>query len=63
MGATGVAPAYELEHQKDAELMRSKYCIRYELGLCPVHQGAKENRRLFLQNNGLNVGLTLYFEY
>lgn len=28
-------PAYELTHRPGAELMRTKYCIRYELGLCP----------------------------
>ena len=30
--------AYELSHLPGAELMRTKYCIRYELGICPVHQ-------------------------
>ncbi|MBO4447601.1 MAG: U32 family peptidase [Bacteroidales bacterium] len=34
-------------------LMRSKYCIRFELGLCPVHQkAARDNSDLFLLNNG-----------
>ena len=56
-GAESVAPAYELAHQKDAELMRTRYCIRYELGMCPVHQGAKENRPLFLLNNGRRLAL------
>ena len=28
--------AYELSHLPEAELMRTKYCIRYELGICPV---------------------------
>ena len=28
-------PAYELTHRPGAELMRTKYCIRHELGLCP----------------------------
>ena len=51
-GAESIEDAYELSHRKDAELMRTRYCIRYELGLCPVHQGAKENRRPFLLNNG-----------
>ena len=37
---------------QDAELMRSKYCIRFELGLCPVHQGAPDSGPLFLVNNG-----------
>ena len=38
-------------------LMRSRYCIRYELGLCPVHQGAKDTGPLFLVNNGRRLAL------
>ena len=63
------AKAYELTHCPDAELMRTKYCIRYELGICPIHQ--KENRQnipaslrnikadipLFLLNNGQKFAL------
>jgi putative protease len=37
-GAGTIGPAYELDHTSEAELMRTKYCIRYELGICPVHQ-------------------------
>ncbi len=37
-GAKNVAPAYEIGHQAGVELMRTKYCIRYELGLCPRHK-------------------------
>ena len=39
------------------ELMRSKYCIKYELGLCTVHQGAADPGRLFLVNNGRKFAL------
>lgn len=42
---------------RGAELMRSKYCVRYELGLCPVHQGAVPPDRLFLINNGRRFAL------
>ena len=49
--------AYELTHRKGAELMRTRYCIRYELGLCPVHQGAKPTGPLFLLNNGRRLAL------
>jgi collagenase-like PrtC family protease len=38
-------------------LMRSRYCIKYELGMCPVHQGAKDNGPLFLFNNGRRLAL------
>ena len=51
-GVTGLRPAYELSAEDNAELMRSKYCIKYELGLCPKHQGAKPTGDLFLVNNG-----------
>ena len=56
-GAQRVEPAYELAHPPGAELMRTRYCIRYELGLCPVHQGAKAGRPLFLLNNGRRLKL------
>ena len=35
LGAKSIAPAYELQEAPQAELMRTKYCIKYELGLCP----------------------------
>ena len=41
MGATQTDEAFEISHRPDAELMRTKYCIRYELGLCPVRQQGK----------------------
>ena len=68
-GASSIDQAYELAHQRGAELMRTKYCIRHELGICPVHQ--KGNRQnipaslrdikastpLFLLNNGQKFAL------
>ncbi|MCR4565434.1 MAG: U32 family peptidase [Bacteroidales bacterium] len=33
--------AFELNHQPDAELMRTRYCVRHELGLCPFRQQTK----------------------
>jgi len=39
------------------ELMRTKYCIRFELGLCPVHQGARTSGNLYLLNNGRRFAL------
>ena len=42
---------------QDTELMRTKYCIRYELGLCPKHQGAKPTGPLYLVNNGRRLEL------
>ena len=43
--------------RESAQLMRTRYCIRYELGLCPVHQGAKDTGPLFLLNNGRRLAL------
>ncbi len=39
------------------ELMRSKYCVRYELGLCPKYQGGRPPQELFLLNNGRRLAL------
>lgn len=45
--------AYELTHRPGAELMRTKYCIRYEIGLCPrTNAKAGKAEPLFLINNG-----------
>ena len=51
-GAESISPAYELSHDADAELMRTKYCVRHELGMCPKHHGCKETGPLYLLNNG-----------
>ena len=42
LGATDTEEAFEISHRPDAELMRTKYCIRFELGLCPVRQQASD---------------------
>lgn len=41
--------------RREGELMRSKYCIRYRMGLC-----SKKQMRLFLRNNGRII--PLYFD-
>ena len=51
-GAETIEPAYELSHIKGAELMRTKYCVRFELGICPIHHGCKTHGPLYLLNNG-----------
>lgn len=56
-GASSVEKAYELTHSPGAELMRTKYCIRHELGMCPVHQKAANSGPLFLLNNGRKLAL------
>lgn len=47
------APAYELKADQNVELMRTKYCIKFELGLCPKEKSSKKaevNEPLFLVN-------------
>ena len=59
-GAETLDKAFELTHCSGAELMRTRYCIKYELGLCPKMQGAKTDsgaRKLFLLNNGQKFAL------
>lgn len=58
LGAKSVDDAFEITAPKEVELMRCKYCIKYELGMCPFNE---EHRKataqtmpepLFLENNG-----------
>jgi putative protease len=56
-GAVSIGKAYELAPLADAELMRTRYCIRYELGLCPIHHHVKDSGPLFLVNNGRRLAL------
>jgi putative protease len=68
-GVTRTAPAFEIAQPHDGELMRTRYCIKYELGVCPVHQKAfapnlpkplqsiKAGTPLFLLNNGRRLAL------
>ncbi|MBQ7811138.1 MAG: U32 family peptidase [Bacteroidales bacterium] len=56
-GAEHIEPAYELAHQENAELMRTRYCIRHELGICPKYHKVKDSGPLFLINNGRRLAL------
>jgi len=40
LGAKDIEDAFELTHRDGAELMRTKYCVRHELGLCPKDSSA-----------------------
>ena len=57
LGITAAEPAYELSHKPGAELMRSRYCIRHELGLCPKQKHGIRPERLYLVNNGRHLAL------
>ena len=46
-----------LEKRDTDELMRTRYCIKYELGLCPKYQKAAPTGPLYLLNNGKRLAL------
>ncbi len=53
LGADRVDEAFELSPPVEAELMRCKYCIKFEMGICPKEGAVKQmNEPLFLENNG-----------
>ena len=59
-GAVVSEQAFELTHRPGAELMRTRYCIKHELGLCPkqLAPGKKPvSGKLFLLNNGQKFAL------
>jgi putative protease len=55
-GQTAEGTSAQSKVTKDP-LMRTKYCIKYELGLCSRHQGAAPTGPLFLINNGRRLAL------
>jgi len=53
LGADSADVAFEMSRPNRAELLRSKYCIRYELGICLKQPGAdKVDAPLYIENNG-----------
>ena len=56
-GTETIRMAYEISPVPDAELMRSRYCIRYDLGMCPIHHTVTDSGPLFLINNGRRLAL------
>lgn len=57
LGRKPLEPAYELSHRPGAELMRSRYCIRHELGICPRQKAGERPDPLYLVNNGKRLVL------
>lgn len=50
-GVVSVSPAFEKEPTSYAELMRTRHCIRYALGICPKYCDVKDTpKRMFLSN-------------
>jgi collagenase-like PrtC family protease len=46
-GVKSVDPAYEIEAPEGVQVMRTKYCIKYELGLCHKHPDGRKNAATF----------------
>ena len=51
-------PAFETDPTVQVELMRCKYCIRYETGRCPRQRPGEKAVPLYLINNGRRLKLT-----
>ena len=49
-GAKTKDSSFRMEYSCNGELMRTKYCIRHQLGLCPKQGKAKKAEPLFLRN-------------
>ena len=57
-GASRMEDAYELTHREGVEYMRTKYCLRHELGMCPKQRPGTRPDPLFLVNNGRRLRLS-----
>ena len=56
-GSATIEDAFELTHREGVEYMRTKYCLRHELGLCPKQRPGTRPEPLFLLNNGRRLRL------
>ena len=56
-GSAAIEEAFELTHREGVEYMRTKYCLRHELGLCPKQRPGTRPEPLFLLNNGRRLRL------
>ena len=56
-GSRTIEDAFELTHREGVEYMRTKYCLRHELGLCPKQRPGTRPEPLFLRNNGRRLRL------
>ncbi len=50
-GVSSIDNAFEIEKVPEAELMVTRYCIKYEIGICPSKQGGKQTGELYLRDN------------
>lgn len=56
-GAKEVAPALELDASEASVLMTTRYCVRYELGMCPKHHGTQAMRLSLRSADGRTFAL------
>ena len=56
-GTSAFEDAFELTHRDGVEFMRTKYCLRHELGLCPRQRPGTRTDPLYLLNNGRRLRL------
>ena len=56
-GSKSIEDAFELTHREGVEYMRTKYCLRHELGMCPKQRPGTRPEPLFLRNNGRRLRL------
>jgi putative protease len=56
-GSVAIEDAFELTHREGVEYMRTKYCLRHELGLCPKQRPGTRPEPLFLLNHGRRLRL------
>ena len=59
-GAKTMEQAYELSHRPGVELMRSRYCVRHQLGMCPKKVPGMKPEPLYLVNNGRRLRLQFH---
>ena len=56
-GSFTIEDAFELTHREGVEYMRTKYCLRHELGLCPKLRPGTRPEPLYLRNQGRRLRL------
>ena len=56
-GSREFEDAFELTRREGVEYMRTKYCLRHELGLCPKQRPGTRPEPLFLRNQGRRLRL------
>ena len=59
-GTKAFEDAYELTRRAGVEYMRTKYCLRHELGLCPKQRPGTRPDPLFLRNHGRRLRLDFH---